>query len=69
MVDATSTEADDVLDAPQRAFAAFQNVLDNANKIEVDHWMVYYTRKSLLLLLSRCVDLEWCTDVCLVSML
>lgn len=53
MVDATSTEADDVLDAPQRAFAAFQNVLDNGNKIEVDHWLVYYTRKLPTLMLMR----------------
>ena len=31
-------------DAEARAFESFQKILDNAQKIEVDHYLVYYTR-------------------------
>lgn len=41
-----STETTDVPDAEKRAFQSFQVVLDNAKKIEVDHYLVYYTRTS-----------------------
>lgn len=32
--------------AEKDAFDSFQKVIDNGTKIEVDHWIVYYTRRS-----------------------
>lgn len=30
--------------AEKESFDSFQQVVDNGTKIEVDHWIVYYTR-------------------------
>ena len=44
-VDVEAAGAAGVPDAEQRAFKGFQHVLDNAAQIEVDHYIVYYTRE------------------------
>jgi len=48
MVDVEVAEASGIPDAEKRAFESFQIVLDNASKIEVDHYVVYYARERTL---------------------
>lgn len=58
VVDAESTQSSDVPDAEKRAFESFQNVLDNAKKIEIDHYLVYYTHYELGLLCACTGDIK-----------
>lgn len=42
-----------VTDAQHRAKFAFEGVFTNGHKIELDHYIVYHARKSLLCLVSH----------------
>jgi len=55
-VDGEVAEASGIPDAEKRAFESFQIVLDNASKIEVDHYVVYYAHYELGLLYARSGD-------------
>lgn len=56
--------------ASARALYAFKVVLENADKIELDHYVLYHARGSIYLLLSlvlksveQITSLEACTPV------
>ncbi|KAF8312368.1 hypothetical protein DL93DRAFT_2115004 [Clavulina sp. PMI_390] len=49
-IESEAHESDDVPEAEKRAFAGFQAVIDRASKIEVDHYIIYYTHYELGLL-------------------